>query len=289
MLTEIIKVKIENVLNDKILDSSSITGGCINDSKVILTKSGNKYFLKTNIHNPADMFHKEANGLGELAKANVIRVPEVIYCDSEFILLEAIEQSNKRKDFSEDFGRRFAQLHKYTSKEYGFYEDNYIGSTPQINIALSNEKKDWAKFYFSKRLEFQFRLAEKNGFINDEFRKSFSKLENKIESIIKPAKEISSLLHGDLWGGNYLVDETGIVCLIDPAVYFGNREADLAMTKLFGGFDYKFYVSYNEEYPLDDGYEYRENIYKLYHIINHLNLFGSSYYSQALSLMKYYL
>lgn len=289
MLTEIIKVKIENVLNDKILDSSSITGGCINDSKVILTKSGNKYFLKTNIHNPADMFHKEANGLGELAKANVIRVPEVIYCDSEFILLEAIEQSNKRKDFSEDFGRRFAQLHKYTSKEYGFYEDNYIGSTPQINIALSNEKNDWAKFYFSKRLEFQFRLAEKNGFINDEFRKSFSKLENKIESIIKPESEISSLLHGDLWGGNYLVDETGIVFLIDPAVYFGNREADLAMTKLFGGFDCKFYASYNEEYPLEAGYEYRENIYKLYHILNHLNLFGRSYYSQALSLMKYYL
>ena len=289
MLAEIIKVKIENVLNDKILDSRSITGGCINDSKIILTKSGNKYFLKTNIHNPADMFHKEANGLGELAKAKVIRIPEVIYCDSEFILLEAIEQSNKRKDFSEDFGRRFAQLHKYTSKEYGFYEDNYIGSTPQINIALSNEKNDWAKFYFNKRLEFQFRLAEKNGFINDEFRKSFSKLENKIESIIKPESEISSLLHGDLWGGNYLVDETGIVFLIDPAVYFGNREADLAMTKLFGGFDCKFYASYNEEYPLEAGYEYRENIYKLYHILNHLNLFGRSYFSQALSLMKYYL
>jgi protein-ribulosamine 3-kinase len=289
MLTEIIKVKIGNVLNDKILDSRSITGGCINDSKIILTKSGNKYFLKTNIHNPADMFHKEANGLGELAKAKVIRIPEVIYCDSEFILLEAIEQSNKRKDFSEDFGRRFAQLHKNTSKEYGFYEDNYIGSTPQINIALSNEKNDWAKFYFNKRLEFQFRLAEKNGFINDEFRKSFSKLENKIESIIKPESEISSLLHGDLWGGNYLVDETGIVFLIDPAVYFGNREADLAMTKLFGGFDCKFYASYNEEYPLEAGYEYRENIYKLYHILNHLNLFGRSYYSQALSLMKYYL
>ncbi len=289
MLAEIIKVKIENVLNDKILDSHSVSGGCISDSKIILTKSGNKYFLKTNIHNPADMFPKEANGLGELSKAKVIRVPKVIYYDSEFSLLEAIEQSNKRKDFSEDFGRRFAQLHKYTSKEYGFYEDNYIGSTPQINIALPNEKNDWVKFYFSKRLEFQFRLAEKNGFATDEFRKSFSKLENKIESIIKPVKEISSLLHGDLWGGNYIVDDTSNVCLIDPAVYYGNREADLAMTKLFGGFDYKFYASYNKEYPLDDGYEYRENIYKLYHIINHLNLFGSSYYSQALSLMKYYL
>ncbi len=289
MLKENIRNKIEKVLNDKVVDSHSVSGGCINDSKIIVTKSGKKFFLKTNFKNPTDMFLKEANGLRELTKPNVIRVPEVIYSDNELILLEIIEPGKRRNDFFEDFGRKFAQLHKCNSNDYGFYENNYIGSTPQINIALPEEKNNWNKFYFNKRLMFQFKLAEKNGYSTDELRKSFGKLEEKIESIVKPEKEISSLLHGDLWGGNYILDETGSACLIDPAVYYGNREADMAMTKLFGGFDSKFYTAYNEEYPFDTGYEYRENIYKLYHILNHLNLFGTSYYYQALGLIKYYL
>ena len=289
MLTEILKCRIEEILDDKVVDFHSVSGGCINDSKIITTESGNKYFLKDNINNSADMFYKEANGLKELAKAKVIRVPEIIYSDDKIILLQSIQSVRRRNDFFEDFGRRFAQLHKFTSEEYGFYEDNYIGSTPQINTASIEEKKDWTKFYFNKRLSFQFNLAEKNGFVNDEFRKSFLKIENKIESILKISDEIASLIHGDLWGGNYIVDENGNACLIDPAVYYGNREADLAMTKLFCGFDSNFYFAYDEEYPLSDGYDYRENIYKLYHILNHLNLFGSSYYSQALNLIKYYL
>ena len=119
-------------------------------------------------------------------------------------------------------------------------------------------------------------------------RKGISKLENKISEIIGDTNEKPSLLHGDLWGGNYMVDETGSAVLIDPAVYYGHREADLGMTKLFGGFGSEFYQSYNEEFPLQDGFEYRENIYKLYHVLNHLNLFGVGYYSQAMSLIKYY-
>jgi protein-ribulosamine 3-kinase len=289
MLIKNIKVKLEQILNDIVIDSHSVSGGCINDSKIITVKKGIKYFLKTNVNNPDDMFVKEANGLRELAKAGVIRVPEVIYSDNDLILLEAIESGKRKNNFFEDFGRRFAQLHKYNSKDFGFYEDNYIGSTPQINVASSEEKTNWVKFYFHKRLEFQFRLAEKNGYVTDELRKSFLALENKIESILKSAEDKPSLLHGDLWGGNYIMDETGNTCLIDPAVYYGNREADLAMTKLFSGFDYKFYAAYNQEFPLDDGYEYRENIYNLYHIFNHLNLFGGGYYQQVLSLIRYYL
>ena len=119
-------------------------------------------------------------------------------------------------------------------------------------------------------------------------RKGISKLENKISEIIGDTNEKPSLLHGDLWGGNYMVDETGSAVLIDPAVYYGHREADLGMTKLFGGFGSEFYQSYDEEFPLQDGFEYRENIYKLYHVLNHLNLFGVGYYSQAMSLIKYY-
>jgi fructosamine-3-kinase len=115
------------------------------------------------------------------------------------------------------------------------------------------------------------------------------KLENNIDSILKLDDIKPSLLHGDLWGGNYLIDEKGFACLIDPAVYYGHREADLAMTKLFGGFDSTFYLAYDEEYPLDDGYAYRENIYKLYHILNHLNLFGTGYLNQAIQLMNFYI
>lgn len=288
-MKEAIKNKIEDILKEKITNQYSVSGGCINDSRILVLESSKSLFLKINNANPADMFLKEANGLKELSKTNVIRVPNVIYVETDFILLEAVNSSSKTKNFFEDFGRRFAQLHKHSEKYFGFYENNYIGSTKQINIPDKTTQSDWVKFFFDMRLKFQFNLAEKNGYSGEELRKSFIKLEYRIDSILKCELEKPSLLHGDLWGGNYIVDEDGNACLIDPAVYYGNREADLAMTKLFGGFDYKFYAAYNEEFPLQDGYNYRENIYKLYHVLNHLNLFGSGYYQQAVSLIKYYL
>ena len=235
------------------------------------------------------MFLTEAHGLQELDKPGVITIPKVISFDKEFILLDLIESSSRSKNFSEDFGRKFAVLHKFNNEKYGFYEDNYIGSNPQLNIPDNDEEKNWTKFYFQKRILYQFHLAEKSGNSTSDLRSSISKLENKIDLIVTDNGEKPSLLHGDLWGGNYMVDKNGFACLIDPAVYYGNREADLAMTKLFGGFDSEFYRAYNEEFPLPDGYDYRENIYKLYHVLNHLNLFGSGYYSQAISLIKYYL
>lgn len=284
-----IKNKIETVLKEKITKQYTVSGGCINDARILHTESGKHFFIKTNPGNPPDMFAKEANGLKEIASANVIRVPQVIYVNDTFLLLEAIILSSKSQSFFEDFGRRFAQLHKYNGKYFGFFENNYIGSTPQINIANENEKSDWTKFYFNKRLKFQFDLAEKKGYAGESLHNAFSRLENKIEDILKSNGEKPALLHGDLWSGNFIIDEKGNACLIDPAVYYGHREADLAMTKLFGGFDDSFYEAYNEEYPLDDGYIYREKIYKLYHVLNHLNLFGSGYYQQAVSLIKYYL
>ena len=288
-MREIIKHKIESVIDDKIDSQRSISGGCINDAKIITTNSGNSYFVKTNSNSEKDIFLKEANGLRELAKANVIRVPNVIYADVDFIIIENIIPQTKAKLFWENFGRDFARLHKFTSKFFGFYEDNYIGSTPQLNIPSEIETVSWVDFYFNKRLLYQYKLAEKNGFASEELRKVFFQLESKISSILIDCHAKPSLLHGDLWSGNFITDETGYACLIDPAVYYGHREADLAMTKLFGGFDTRFYSAYDEEYPLVAGYEYRENIYKLYHVLNHLNLFGSGYYHQALSLIKYYL
>ena len=288
-MREIIKHKIESVIDDKIDSQRSISGGCINDAKIITTNSGNSYFVKTNSNSEKDIFLKEANGLRELAKANVIRVPNVIYADVDFIIIENIIPQTKAKLFWENFGRDFARLHKFTSKFFGFYEDNYIGSTPQLNIPSEIESVSWVEFYFNKRLLYQYKLAEKNGYAGEELHKGFFQLEIKISSILKDCDAKPSLLHGDLWSGNFITDETGSACLIDPAVYYGHREADLAMTKLFGGFDTIFYSAYDEEYPLVAGYEYRENIYKLYHVLNHLNLFGSGYYHQALSLIKYYL
>ena len=289
MLNNKIKSKIENILGSQITKMNSLSGGCISSSYKVNTKDGNSYFLKYNYSSGSDMFLTEAHGLQELDKPGVITIPKVISFDKEFILLDLIESSSRSKNFSEDFGRKFAVLHKFNNEKYGFYEDNYIGSNPQLNIPDNDEEKNWTKFYFQKRILYQFHLAEKSGNSTSDLRSSISKLENKIDLIVTDNGEKPSLLHGDLWGGNYMVDKNGFACLIDPAVYYGIREADLAMTKLFGGFDSEFYRAYNEEFPLPDGYDYRENIYKLYHVLNHLNLFGSGYYSQAISLIKYYL
>ncbi len=289
ILNNKIKIKIENALNSKITGSQSLAGGCISNAYKINTDTGENYFLKYNPSLKSDMFIKEAHGLLELNKAGVIKIPDVICYNKDYILLELIVTGNKQNKFSEDFGRKFALLHKFTSEFYGFYEDNYIGSTPQQNIPEENEKHEWTKFFFNKRILFQLQIAEETGNSTSELRKAIAVLENKIDEIVVDNSEKPSLLHGDLWGGNYLINTKGFACLIDPAVYYGNREADLAMTKLFGGFDSRFYEAYNEAFPLPEGYEYRENIYKLYHVLNHLNLFGGSYYSQAMSLISFYI
>jgi protein-ribulosamine 3-kinase len=280
--------RVENFRGLGIKKSESLSGGCISNAYKITFEDDLSFLIKINEHSPTDMFTKEAHGLQELRKANTIKVPDVIHYEDEFILLEFIESGRKTKNFFEDFGRKFALLHKFAADEFGFYEDNYIGSTPQININDESIKKNWTSFYFNMRLLYQFRLAEKNGYADNSLRDAFTKISNKIDSVLEGSDEKSSLLHGDLWSGNYMTDENGEACLIDPAVYYGNREADLAMTKLFGGFSVSFYEAYNEAFPLREGWKYRENIYMLYHVLNHLNLFGRGYYAHALSLMKFY-
>jgi protein-ribulosamine 3-kinase len=281
-----IKRKIEKEINSEVSDFKSLSGGCINDAYKITAGNGNTYFLK--INNPGRMFFCEANGLNEIRKAAAINVPRVFSVDEEFILTEFVEQGKYPKNFYEMFGYQFALMHNYSSNEFGFYEDNYIGSTPQWNMASDDEKKNWTHFYFQKRLLYQFNLCQRNGYADESFRNAFRIVENKIDQILGESENLPSLLHGDLWGGNFICSNSGEVYLIDPAVYFGNREADLAMTKLFGSFNKEFYDSYQQTFPLPPGYEYRENIYKLYHVMNHLNLFGSAYYEQALHLMKFY-
>ena len=288
-ITYELKKKIEEKTGTEIISSNSVSGGCISNACKLETKSGKDYFLKFNDFSSNDMFLKESNGLKELRKANTIRVPEVILAEESFILLEHIQSGNPGRNYFENFGRKFAELHKYSSASFGFFEDNYIGSTDQKNVPSENEKENWTKFYWNKRILFQYKLAEKNGYATSELKEGINELGNKIEEILSGSEEKPALLHGDLWSGNYMPDENGNACLIDPAVYYGHREADLAMTKLFGGFDNNFYSAYNETYPLKDGWRYRENIYKLYHVLNHLNLFGRGYYSQAIPLIKGYL
>lgn len=277
------KNNLENFLQEKIISAQNVGGGCIADSKIIKTENGKKYFVK-NYSNPK-INYSEANGLNEIVKSKTIRVPKVIFVNGEFLVLEYVEQKFKAKNFSEIFGRQLAQMHKFSSDKFGFYEDNFCGSTPQKNLPKC---ENWIEFYLENRLKFQFILAEKNGYVNSEFRNEFFAIEKNIYKILEGSENIPSLLHGDLWSGNYISDENGNPCLIDPAVYYGNREADLAMTKLFGGFDSNFYSAYNEEFPLAENWKYRENIYKLYHVLNHLNLFGMGYFSQSITLMKSY-
>lgn len=280
-------LSIESILNEKIISSTSVGGGCIADSRKIATESGKEFFLKSgNMSNR--MFQCEANGLKELAKAQCIRIPQVVAVEDDFLLLEYIPQGIRSRHFFEDFGRNLAKLHRFQSDKFGFYEDNYIGATSQPNIPDKREEKDWVAFYFNKRLLYQYKLVEINGYVTPRMKNSFSRLESKINSILEGSEEPPCLLHGDLWGGNYLCDEAGEAVLIDPAVYYGHREADLAMTKLFGGFTQDFYDSYNQEYPLSENWQYRENIYKLYHVLNHLNLFGTGYLFEAEQILENY-
>lgn len=280
--------KLETKLGEKISTSKNIGGGSIAGTQKIVTDSGKKYFLKTGASNDL-MFQCEANGLKELEKTGAIRIPHVFDVDKDFLLIELIESGHPGTDFFEGFGRQFAELHRYIGDSFGFYEDNFIGHSRQINQTTPAIKNNWVEFYFENRLLFQFHLAEKNGFATPELIKSFKALESKIDRILSGSENEPVLLHGDLWSGNFLADHNNNPVIIDPAVYYGNREADLAMTKLFGGFSPSFYSAYNETYPLKEGHEYRENIYKLYHVFNHLNLFGAGYYGQTLSLIQSYL
>jgi protein-ribulosamine 3-kinase len=277
---------LELLLKESIVKSSALGGGCIANTRYLLTESGRELVVKKNAMVQIPI--KEANGLNELRKSGVIKTPQVIYADEQFLILEFIRAGSRPDSFFSDFGRQLAQLHKYSSAAFGFYEDNYIGSSPQLNRAVGEERSDWPAFYFNKRLLVQYELAEKNGYVDAHFHRLFRHLESVLPELLNGSEEAPSLLHGDLWGGNYMVGSNGEPVLIDPAVYYGHREAELAMTHLFGGFDQRFYEAYNAEWPLKPGYQQREAVYTLYHVLNHLNIFGTSYRSQALALMQQY-
>ncbi len=257
----------------------SVGGGCINSTFTISDHS-RRFFVKLNKASRIEMFHAEAEGLREICDTQTVRAPQPVCAGSAegsaFLVLEYLDLGGANVD-NEKLGRQLAAMHRNTRPQYGWHRDNTIGSTPQINTP---QGKDWLEFWRHQRLGFQLTLAARNGYtgrLQERGERLVSELGRFFEGYSPPA----SLIHGDLWSGNYAADKNGSPIIFDPAVYYGDREADLAMTELFGGFGPRFYAAYKEAYPVDSGYNRRKTLYNLYHILNHVNLFGGGYLSQA--------
>ncbi len=258
-----------------------VGGGCIADARLAYFADETSVFVKT-ARSIQGMFEAEARGLRELASAGVIRVPRVLAVGDDALVLERINPAAEKPGFFESFGRAFSRLHQHRGAVHGFPGNNFIGSTPQINTPL--EAPGWPEFFLQQRLRFQVRLTVSNGF-GGELESLLDRAEDKIAGLLGESVEAPSLLHGDLWSGNFMTDDQGEACLIDPAVYYGHREADLAMTRLFGGFPVDFYGAYEELTPLAPGHRQRLPVYQLYHLLNHLNLFGKAYFAQCRQIL----
>ena len=263
---------------------SSIGGGCINQAQRI-EGNGQRFFIKLNNAASLDMFEAEAAGLQEIRDSNALRVPEPVCWgknDSRaWLVLEYVEMGKGSTRGAEALGAGLAAMHRRTSEKFGWKRDNTIGATPQINTYASR----WVQFWRERRLGYQLQLARVNGHTG-KLQVLGEKLLANLDSFFPDADPAASLLHGDLWSGNYSFDNQGQPVLFDPAVYYGDRETDIAMTELFGGFPAAFYAAYRESYPLDPGYDVRKTLYNLYHILNHLNLFGGGYRHQAEQMMS---
>ena len=254
----------------------SAGGGCINAAFVI-EDGGRRYFVKLNDADRLDMFVAEAEGLEELAASRTLRVPAPICWgvadDRSYIVLEYLDLSGHGAQ--EALGRNLAAMHRTVRDSYGWHRDNTIGSTPQPN----DWTDDWMEFMCERRLGHQLDLVLQRG--APRMKERGSELLDRMPDLFSGYTPVASLLHGDLWSGNYAVTRGGEPVIFDPAVYFGDREADIAMTELFGGFERGFYAAYNEAWPLDAGYKVRKVLYNLYHVLNHYNMFGGGYGRQA--------
>jgi protein-ribulosamine 3-kinase len=269
ILTEVFKTEVP------VMSVRSVPGGCINKVEKVVTHLGN-FIIKTNKASLyPGMFEKEAKGLSLLHSAKSITIPEIIgegICeDQQFLVLSYIEPASKRKNFWENFAISLGNLHSVSNVLFGLEEDNYIGSLEQKN----SFQKNWIDFFIMNRLQFQLELAIKKGLVT-------SSLVNKFESLYKRLPELlpvytPRLIHGDLWSGNFMVDQTGSAALIDPAVYYGNPEVEIAFTTLFGEFDAVFYETYYQAFPFEKGFQNRIDLYNLYPLLVHLNLFGKNY------------
>lgn len=260
----------------------SISGGSINQAARV-RGDGRDFFVKTNTVSGSAMFEAEAAGLLELAASNTVRVPEPVCWGvaggSAYLVMEFLEFA--RHGDGAQLGQQMAALHRMNRNDFGWDRDNTIGSTPQINESC----RDWVEFWRERRLRYQFDLARGNGWGGD-LQRNGEQLLERLAEFFTDYRPQPALLHGDLWSGNHGYLINGQPVIFDPAVYYGDREADIAMTELFGGFSADFHAGYREAWPLDPGYSVRKHLYNLYHVLNHLNLFGGSYQGQAMQLSE---
>ncbi len=261
--------------------TQSIGGGCINEA-FRLVGADSTYFVKINRASWLEMFIAEAEGLQELGAADSVRAPRPICYGNEgsqaFLVLEHVSMRSLSSAAQSMLGKQLAQLHRTTSDQFGWQRDNTIGSTPQMNTRMDG----WLQFYAECRLGYQLNLAAEKGLKIPEA----SALCDSLEAFFTDYQPEPSLLHGDLWGGNAAMDDTGNPVIFDPACFFGDREADIAFTEMFGGFSSAFYQAYQSEWPLDAGYQQRKDLYNLYHVLNHYNLFGGGYGMQAQGMVE---
>jgi fructosamine-3-kinase len=260
--------------------SLPVAGGCISNGTILKTDSGDSFFLKQNHGAQIDMFQRETEGLLALDTTVGPRVPEPYIHGPQFLLLEDLSPGQPANDYWETLGRQLASLHQGTHPKFGFDHDNYIGSTPQPNAW----NEDGYVFFAENRLQFQALLAEKQGLLENEDLRRVESIISKLDKLVPPQQ--ASLIHGDLWSGNAISDSDGQPVIIDPAVHYGWAEAELGMTALFGGFPGDFYQAYLEVTPLIQGWRERFPIYNLYHLLNHLNIFGSGYLGQVRTILN---
>ena len=263
----------------RVLSSREIGGGCINDT-VCLQGERRNFFVKLNRADKLDMFRAEAAGLEAILATASVRAPRPITAGQDkrrsWLVMEHIELASPSRQTSALLGEQLAAMHRIPGAAFGWERDNTLGVTPQPN---PNEP-DWIAFFRRHRLQFQLALARGNGASVD-LLDSGARLCEALPRFFDGYRPQPSLLHGDLWGGNWAADASGQPVIFDPAVYYGDREADLAMTELFGGFDDRFYHSYRHAWAIDPGYTTRKVLYNLYHVLNHYNLFGGNYARQA--------
>ena len=269
------------MLNANVLPDAAerVEGGCINECFRYQATFG-PVFVKTAPAERLAMFEAEAVGLQELQAARAVRVPNVLgvgqFEDRALLALEWFDLSRPTSRTDRMFGEQLSQQHRTTKPLHGWKRANFIGSTPQSNLWSI----DWLNFWRGHRFEAQLNLASGNGADTD-FMERATLLCALMDGFFTAHAPIASLLHGDLWSGNYAADASAAPVIFDPAVYFGDRECDLAMTQLFGGFGREFYAAYESAWPLDTGWQQRAELYNLYHVLNHYNLFGGGYLAQA--------
>lgn len=290
-LPEIVSLSLSGVFGQNVVISQmrNLGGGCINNASKLETNCGN-FFLKWNANCQSDIFVREAESLKELKKAaaDFLTIPEV-YAFKEvndtpgFLILEYLENKGSSFNSDEKLGRGLARIHQYKSSEFGFYNNNYCGSTLQNN----SWKAGWTEFFRENRLRFLLKLIEKEKPLPASEMLIYEKLLDRIPVLI-PNDSVPVLIHGDLWSGNYMISANG-PALIDPASYYADREMEFAIITMFGGFSQRFYDAYNEVNPLPHDWRSRNSLYQLYHILNHYYLFGGGYRNQGLQIAKSYI